>query len=74
MKSLLKFTLLSALIISGKLAKQSSSVATAQSVETKSEFDPSVVMVNQILDSESAKPAAQNQPQQPRRMLLSEVF
>lgn len=47
MKSLLKFTLLAALIIGGKLTKQTSSVAPAQSIETQATPDTSMVFVNQ---------------------------
>ncbi|OGX87567.1 hypothetical protein [Hymenobacter glacialis] len=47
MKSLLKFTLLAALIIGGKLTKQTASVAPAQTIETKTTPDTSMVFVNQ---------------------------
>lgn len=47
MKSLFKFTLLAALIIGGKLTKQTSSVATTQSIENQTTPDTSMVFVNQ---------------------------
>jgi hypothetical protein len=75
MKSLLKFTLLSALIISGKLAKQAAPAAVAQSVETQATPTTSVIMVHQVLTSEPVKPAReQAQPQQSGNGLLAELF
>jgi|GEM_PF-2361150 hypothetical protein len=77
MKSLLKFTLLSALIISGKLAKQSSPVAMAQAVETTTASDSSVVLVHQVLSSEPAKPTQQpTRVQEPQsgNGLVAEMF
>ncbi len=55
MKSLLKFTLLAALIISGKLTKQTSAVATAPTIETKTTTDSSIVFVNQNTVPEPTK-------------------
>jgi hypothetical protein len=77
MKSLLKFALLSALIISGKLAKQSSPVAMAQAVETTTASDSSMVLVHQVLPSEPVKPTqAPTQVQEPQsgNGLLAEMF
>jgi hypothetical protein len=75
MKSLLKFTLLSALIISGKLAKQPAPVATAKAVEFTTAPDTSVVLVHQVLTSEPVKPSRQQpQPQQGGSGLIAEMF
>ncbi|MFC7666165.1 hypothetical protein ACFQT0_00975 [Hymenobacter humi] len=75
MKSLLKFTLLSALIISGKLAKQNAAPAVAQSVETTSVPDTSLVFEHQVIPAEPAKSSqdkAQLQPSTPD--LLANLF
>jgi hypothetical protein len=75
MKALLKFTLLSALIISGKLAKQAAPAAVAQTVETKAAPNTNVVMVHQVLTSEPVQPAReQDRPQQSGSGLLAEMF
>ena len=49
MKSLLKFSLLSALIISGKLVKQPVPTAVAQTINPNALSDSSVVLVHQML-------------------------
>ena len=75
MKSLLKFSLLSALIIGGKLAKQPAPATTAQTVHTAPVADTSVVLVHQVLTSEPVKPAReQDQPQQSGSGLIAEMF
>ncbi|WP_210519168.1 hypothetical protein [Hymenobacter terricola] len=75
MKSLFKFTLLSAIIISGKLAKQPAPVVVNQAIETKTQSDTSVVLVHQVLTSEPVKPAPEHsQPQQSGSGLLAEMF
>jgi hypothetical protein len=75
MKSLLKFTLLSALIISGKLAKQSPTIAVAQNVETTTAPDTTVVFVHQVTSTEPAKAAQETvQPQQNGPSLLANLF
>ncbi|MBF9236415.1 hypothetical protein I2I05_03310 [Hymenobacter sp. BT683] len=58
MKSLLKFTLLSALIIGGKISKQPTTTAVAQTLQPAALPDTSVVFVNQVTPSD---PAKQNQ-------------
>ena len=55
MKTLLKFTLLSALIIGGKLAKQ----PVPAPVADKSTTSNSLVLVHQVLTSEPVQPAQQ---------------
>lgn len=75
MKSLLKFTLLLALIISGKLAKQPAGAAVSQTIETKAAPDTSMVFVNQITAAEPAKTAEEkNQEQQGNAGLLADMF
>jgi hypothetical protein len=77
MKTLLKFSLLSALVITGKLAKQSTptAVATTQSVEMKASPSNSVVMVNHISGSEPVTPVQEPvQHQQGGSGLLAELF
>ena len=75
MKSLLKFTLLSALIISGKLAKQTAPLAVAQTVQTTSVPDTSVVFVHQVTTAEPLKPSQEKaQPQQTSSDLLANMF
>ncbi|GAC1379004.1 MAG: hypothetical protein NVS3B25_10310 [Hymenobacter sp.] len=75
MKSLAKFTLLSALIISGRLAKQPAPVAVAQNVETTAAPDTSLVMVHQISNSEPAKTSRERpQSQQGGIGVLAEMF
>ena len=77
MKSLLKFTLLSALIIGGRLAKQSAPAAVAQKAPVMATSDSSVVLVHQVLTSEPV-PATQErekvQPQQSGNGLIAEMF
>ena len=55
MKTLFKFTLLSALIISGKLAKQSAPAP----VTTQATTSNPIVLVHQVLTSEPVQPAQQ---------------
>lgn len=75
MKSLLKFTLLSALIISGKLAKQPAPAAVAQTTNTNVTPDTSVVLVHQITVAAPVQPIRQQaQPQQSGTGLLAEMF
>ena len=75
MKSFFKFTVLSALIISGKLAKQTSPIATAQVVETNTAPDTSVVLVHQVLTPEPAKHTQQpNHSQHNENSLLADMF
>ncbi len=75
MKSFLKFTLLAALLVGGKLAKQPVPAATAQAVETNSAADTTVVMVHQVFSSEPVKPTpGQAQAQQDSGALLAEIF
>ena len=76
MKSLLKFTLLSALIISGKLVKQyNPATPNVQAVEAKNYQNPSIVLVHQSLTSEPVQPTQeQAQPQQSGSGLLAEMF
>jgi len=77
MKSLLKFTLLSALIITGKLAKDSALVPVVQAPvqTTKTTPNPSVVMVHETLTSQPVpQHREQAQPQQSGNGLLAELF
>jgi len=75
MKSLLKFTLLSALIIGGKLAKQPAPVAVAQIVQPQIVSDTSIVLVHQVLTSEPVEPVQEPaQPQQGGNGLLAEMY
>ena len=77
MKSLLKFALLSALIITGKLAKQSTPAAMAQTPTAKpaATANNSVILVNQVLPSKPVKPARKPaQPQQSGSGLIAEMF
>ncbi|WP_460610648.1 hypothetical protein [Hymenobacter terrigena] len=75
MKSLLKFTLLSALIIGGRLVKESTPVTVAKTVEPTTKPDSSVIMVHQVLTSEPVQPARQQaQPQQSGSGLIAEMF
>jgi hypothetical protein len=75
MKTLLKFTLLSALIISGKLAKQPVQATVSPAAATKTTASGnSVVLVHQVLTSEPVQPAKQaNQPSSGNG-LLAELF
>ncbi|WP_201983687.1 hypothetical protein [Hymenobacter rubidus] len=61
MKSLLKFSLLTALIISGKLAKQAAPATVAQTVKPQKPAQSSVVLVNQVYNAELAKPTQPSQ-------------
>ena len=76
MKSLLKFSLLSALIIGGKFAKTTAPATVAQ-VNT---FQPrpdtsSVMLVHQVLTSETVKPAREQvPPQQSGSGFITEMF
>ena len=75
MKSLLKFTLLSALIISGKLAKQTAAPAVAQTVETTTVPDTSLVFVHQVIPAEPVKPSQEKAQLQPTSAdLLAHLF
>lgn len=73
MKSLLKFTLLFALIISGRLAKQATFTAVTPMPEVSA---PPVVLVHQVLTSEPVKsPKPKPQVEQPGGSgLLAEMF
>lgn len=75
MKSFLKFTLLSALIIGGKLAKQPAQAVGTQKATTSPAPDNSMVMVHQVLTSEPVQPAQQPaQRQTSGSGLLAELF
>ncbi|MBO2011989.1 hypothetical protein [Hymenobacter negativus] len=75
MKSLLKFSLLTALIISGKLAKQPAPTAVAKTVNTQAIPDSSMILVHQVYASEPAQPGREKaQPQQSGAGLLAEMF
>ena len=60
MKSILKFAVLSALLVSGKLAKQPLPAVTAQNETAIPEN--SVVLVHQVLTSEPVLPARKPAP------------
>lgn len=75
MKSLLKFALLSALIIGGRLTKESAPAATAQIVEPVAKPDSSIILVHQVLTSEPVQPTQeQAKPQQGGSGLIAEMF
>lgn len=75
MKSLLKFTLLSALIIGGKLAKQTPPTAGAQITEKKTAPGTSLVFVNQFTPSEPVKTEEEKKKEQQRTAgLLADMF
>jgi hypothetical protein len=75
MKSLLKFSLLSALIVGGKFAKTTIPVTAAQPTSFQGRPDSSVVLVHQVLTSEPVKPARQQTPpQQSGSGLITELF
>ena len=76
MKSIFKFALLAALIVSGRLVKQPTKVDVAQAIEAKkSSGRASVVLVHQVLTSEPVKPAQeQEQPPQSGNGLVVEMF
>ena len=74
MKSLFKFALLSALIVGGRLAKQSAPATTAQALPAATN-NGSVVLVHQVLTSEPVPEAKeQNQPQHSGNGLIAELF
>ena len=73
MKSLLKFTLLLALIIGGRLAKQPSATVVAQ-VSTQHSTSGSVVLVHQVLTSEPVPPAQEQDQPQSGNGLIAELF
>ena len=73
MKSLLKFTLLSALIIGGRLAKQPSPNAAAQ-VATQHPNNGSVVLVHQVLTSEPVPPTQEQDQPHSGNGLIAELF
>jgi hypothetical protein len=75
MKSLLKFSLLSALIISGKLAKQSAPATVAQTAVSPVSSNNSVVLVHQVISAQSAKPAQEQAPPRQRNSgILANIF
>ena len=76
MKSVFKFALLAALIVTGKLVKQPVQSVALQSVEAKSAISNTpVVLVHQVLTSEPVKPAREEeQPQQSGNGLIAEMF
>lgn len=76
MKSILKFTLLAALIVSGKLAKEPAQVATAPVKQIKSTANfNSVILVHQVLTSEPVRPALPTDQMPPSgNGLLTEMY
>ncbi|MBJ6110556.1 hypothetical protein JAO73_16145 [Hymenobacter sp. BT523] len=75
MKSLLKFSLLSALIVGGKFAKTTTPVTAAQPVAAQTRPDTSsVVLVHQVLTSEPVKPTREQRPQQSGSGFITEMF
>jgi hypothetical protein len=77
MKSLLKFSLLSALIIGGKFAKTTAPATAAAQVNTvhPRQDTSSVVLVHQVLTSEPVKPTReQAPPQQSGSGFITEMF
>ena len=72
MKSLLKFSLLTALIISGKLAKQPAPSTVAKAVETQFSPDSSMILVHHVNTDQLGREKAQ--PQQSGSGLLAEMF
>ncbi|MFD2718724.1 hypothetical protein ACFST9_08350 [Hymenobacter monticola] len=76
MKSLLKFSLLSALIIGGRFAKTTIPATAAQPNTFQGRPDSSVVLVHQVLTSEPVKPAQHPAPsqQQSGSGLITELF
>ncbi|WP_125921735.1 hypothetical protein [Hymenobacter lapidarius] len=75
MKSLLKFTLLAALIISGKLTKQTSTASAAQTIETKTTPNTLMVFVNQTTALEPTKTNDEKSTkQQSNAGLLADMF
>ncbi|HEX8329943.1 MAG TPA: hypothetical protein VF629_20570 [Hymenobacter sp.] len=66
---------MSALIISGKLTKQAAPVAVAQTVETTTIPDTSVVFVHHMLPNETVKPVRQqSQTRQSNPSFVSQMF
>jgi hypothetical protein len=75
MKSLLKFSLLTALIISGKLAKQPAPAAVAQTVKTQLAPDSSMILVHQVYSAEPAQLGREKaQPQHGGSGFLAKMF
>ena len=75
MKSLLKFTLLSILIISGRLAKESASVTVAHTTKSVVKPGSPAILVHQVLTSEPVRPARQpTPPQSSGNGLIAEMF
>ncbi len=75
MKSLLKFSLLTALIISGKLVKQPAPAAVVKADKTQLVTDSSMILVHHVSTSEPAQPGRQKaQPQQGGSVLFAEMF
>ena len=75
MKCLLKFTLLSALIIGGRLVKESAPATVAHTAQSVAKPNSSVILVHQVLTSEPVQPAReQAQPQQSGSGLIAEMF
>jgi len=73
MKALLKFLLLLALIIGGKLSKQAAPATVASTPAPVAQPSNSVVLVHQVLTSEPVAPASQ-QPPQPGSTTVMEMF
>ena len=75
MKTLLKFTLLSALIISGKIAKQPAQATAAKKPATEATANNSIILVHQVLTSEPVQPVQEpTQRQTSGSGLLAELF
>jgi hypothetical protein len=75
MKPFFKVTLLFALIISGKLAKEPAPVATAKTVQMKPASDTSVVFVNHLTAAQPVKPVSdKTQPEQSGINLIANLF
>ena len=75
MRTILKFTLLSALIIGGKLAKQPAQAVGTQKITTRLAADNSMVMVHQVLTSEPVPRAQESaQRQTTGSGILAELF
>jgi hypothetical protein len=72
MKALLKFFLLLALIVGGKLAKQATPITVAEAPVNSTEQAASIVLVHQVLTSEPVVPADE-QPQQ-GSSVVTEMF
>ncbi|GAB3581260.1 hypothetical protein GCM10027345_23790 [Hymenobacter daeguensis] len=72
---MLKFSLLTALIISGKMAKQASPATVAQTVNTQKASSSNVVLVHQVYGSQPVQSGREKaQPQQSGSGLLAEMF